>query len=549
MKKAKLILTAAVICLVAVMIGSATLANQTSDADAVLPKGITLHGKDLSGMTEEQAKEAIEEYADTLLKRKISLDLNETVYEIGMDELGVTWSNPEAVKKVEGMAMVGNVITRYKQKKDVEKNPVDITIDLAIDTEVLETLIHGYVEECTVEVTEPVLLRTPEGFTTEAGKDGVAFDEGAIIRALKKYINDVTETESLEYTAKVKITEPEAAVDAYSGFKGDVLGTYTTYFKSSESNRASNLRLGASKVNGHVYMPGEEFSILELLNPVTKEAGYLEAGTYENGQVVDGVGGGICQLATTVYDAALRAEMEITFRRNHSMVASYVPYAWDAMIYAQGGSDFKFINNTDYPIYIEVGIREGVRDSKYAGDQSVTVSIFGTETRPANRTIQFRSVTLHQDWIQPIYNVIVDPNLDEHAIKEITAAHPKVKAECWKDIYVDGVLQESVLINFSEYGNGTGLMSIGTDITFNAWSVPGPDGWPQIYQDIHHTSALEESRRAEEESIRAEEESRRAEEESRRAEEESKRAEAEGGNTDAVTPSPESSLEDAVAQE
>ncbi len=540
MKKAKLILMTAIISLLAVMLGAAALADQESQEAGVLPKGITLQGEDLSGMTEAEAKEAIQEYADTLLERKVSLNLNETVYEIGMEELGVTWGNPEAVKKVDNMAMVGNVINRYKHKKDVEKNPVDIAINLDIDTEVLEALVNQYVEECTVEVTEPVLLRTPEGFTAESGKTGVAFDTEAIIKALKKYIKDTAKTESLEYTAKITVTEPETEMDAYSGFKGDVLGSYTTYFRSSESNRASNLCLGATLVNGHVYLPGEEFSILELLNPVTKEAGYLEAGTYENGQVVDGVGGGICQLATTVYDAALRAEMEITERRNHSMVASYVPYAWDAMIYAQGGSDFKFINNTDYPIYIEVGIREGVRDSVFAGDMSVTVSIFGTETRPANRTIQFRSVTLNQEWIQPIYDVIVDPNLPEQSTKEITAAHPKVKAEHWKDIYVDGVLQESVFINKSEYRNGTGLMSIGTDITFDAWSVPGVDGWPEIYQRIEYTSALEESKRAEEESIRAEEESKRAEEESKRAEE---------TKNDATSPAPEASLEDGVAQE
>lgn len=534
MKKAKLILMVVVISLLAVMLGTATLADQKSQEEGVLPKGITLQGEDLSGLTEAEAKEAIEEYADTLLARKISLDLNETVYEISMEELGVTWNNPEATKQVDNMAMVGNVIDRYKQKKDVENNPVDITIDLAIDTEVLEALVNQYVEGCTIAVTEPALIRTPEGFTAEEGKTGVAFNTEEIVKDLKNYINDVTETESLEYTAEITVTEPETAIDAYSGFKGDVLGTYTTYFKSSEVNRTSNLRLGASKVNGHVYMPGEEFSILALLNPVTQEAGYLAAGTYENGQVVDGIGGGICQLATTVYDAALRAEMQITFRRNHSMVASYVPYAWDAMIYAETGSDFKFINNTDYPIYIEVGIAENVRSAEYEGNCSVTVSIFGTETRPANRTIQFRSVTLNKEWILPIYDVVVDSNLGEHEIKEITAAHPKAKAECWKDIYVDGVLQESVLINISEYKRGIGLMSIGTDITFDAWGVPGSDGWPRIYQDVNWTSSL-----------------RKAEEERRRAEEESKKAaeQAAAGNTNSTAPVPEASLEDSVEQE
>lgn len=535
MKKTKLILMVAVISLLTVLLGTVALGDRKSQDEAVLPKGITLQGQDLSGMTEKQAKDAIQEYADTLLTRQVSLELNETVYEITMEELGVTWNNPEAAEQVEGMAMTGNVIARYKKMKDLEKNPVDITIDLAIDQETIETLVNGYVAECTVEVQEPSLSRTPEGFSAAEGKAGVAFDAEEIITALKKYINNVTETDSLEYTAKITVTEPEAALDAYSGFEGDLLGTYTTYFKSSEANRSSNLRLGASKVNGHVYLPGEEFSILALLNPVNKEAGYLPAGTYENGQVVDGIGGGICQLATTVYDAALRAEMQITFRRNHSMVASYVPYAWDAMIYAESGSDFKFINNTDYPIYIEVGISEGVHSSVYEGDCAVTVSIYGTETRPANRTIQFRSVILNKEWILPIYNVVVDANLGEHEIKEITAAHPKAKAECWKDIYVDGVLQESILINTSQYDPGTGLMSIGTDITFDAWGVPGNDGWPRIYQNVNWTSSLEESRRAEEESKRLEEESRKAAEQA--------------AADNAAATNPEASLEDSVAQE
>ncbi len=535
MKKTKLVLMVAVISLLTVLLGTVTLADRKSQDEAVLPEGITLQGQDLSGLTEAQAKDAIQKYADTLLAREISLELNETVYEISMEELGVTWSNPEAAEQVEGMSMSGNVIARYKKKKDVEKNPVDITIELSVDTAAMETLINEYVEACTVEVVEPSLVRTADGFTAVEGKTGISFDTEKIITDLETYISDAGKTKSLEYTAESVTTEPEADMNAYSGFKGDLLGTYTTYFKSSEANRSSNLRLGASKVNGHSYLPGEEFSILALLNPVTKEAGYLEAGTYENGQVVDGVGGGICQLATTVYDAALRAEMDITFRRNHSMVASYVPYAWDAMIYAETGSDFKFVNNTDYPIYIEVGISEGVSSAVYEGDCAVTVSIYGTETRPSNRTIQFRSVTLNKEWILPIYNVVVDANLGEHEIKELTAAHPKAKAECWKDIYVNGILQESVLINTSQYSAGTGLMSIGTDITFDAWGVPGNDGWPQIYQSVNWTSSLEESKRAEEES--------------RKAAEESQRAADQAAADAAAATDPAASLEDSLAQE
>ena len=113
-----------------------------------------------------------------------------------------------------------------------------------------------------------------------------------------------------------------------------------------------NIRRATELINGTVVMPGEEFSVEQATLPYTEENGYVAGSAYENGQIVESIGGGLCQVSTTLYNAVLYAELEVTRRAPHSMSVSYVEPSRDAMI-AEGISDFKFVNNYDTPILIE----------------------------------------------------------------------------------------------------------------------------------------------------------------------------------------------------
>lgn len=110
---------------------------------------------------------------------------------------------------------------------------------------------------------------------------------------------------------------------------------------------------GCRLIDGTLLYPGDEFSTYETVAPFSEANGYYMAGSYLNGKVVDSIGGGICQVSTTLYNAVLLAELDVTMRYNHSMVVSYVDPSADAAIAESSGKDFKFVNNTDYPIYIE----------------------------------------------------------------------------------------------------------------------------------------------------------------------------------------------------
>lgn len=143
------------------------------------------------------------------------------------------------------------------------------------------------------------------------------------------------------------------------------VASYKTSFTTSVETRKSNIRMALKTINGTVVMPDDEFSFNRVVGPRTVERGYKEAKIIFNGKFVPGVGGGVCQVSTTVYNAALLAGLEIVSATHHSLPVSYVPPSRDAMV--TSWTNFVFKNNTDYPIYI-------FTDS--SGDKAM-VSIYG----------------------------------------------------------------------------------------------------------------------------------------------------------------------------
>ena len=166
---------------------------------------------------------------------------------------------------------------------------------------------------------------------------------------------------------------------------------------------------------------------------------------------MDSVGGGVCQIATTLYNAALLAEMEITQRQNHSMIVSYVKPSNDAAI-AGTYKDIKITNPYDTPVYIEGG----------TSGKTLTFTIYGKETRPANRTIKYVSETLGvTDPGEPITNV--DPSLAPGTRVRVQAAHRGVRSRLWKYVYIDGVETESTILHTDTYNASKAIYRVGPE--------------------------------------------------------------------------------------
>ncbi len=163
------------------------------------------------------------------------------------------------------------------------------------------------------------------------------------------------------------VTEPEnTTAEMTERLYKDVLGSYNTYFGSSSASRANNVRLAASRIDGTELMPGEEFSYDKAILPRTYANGYREAGVYVGNKVESGMGGGICQPSSTLYAAALYANLEILERHCHSLPVSYLPAGLDATI-AEGYLDLRIRNSSDYPVKLSAITEGGVITFKILG--------------------------------------------------------------------------------------------------------------------------------------------------------------------------------------
>ena len=170
-----------------------------------------------------------------------------------------------------------------------------------------------------------------------------------------------------EYKFKLNITKANKTVkDLGLEAFPYLISEFSTKYDASNINRSTNLAIAANKINGTVVMPGEEFSYNKVVGKRTVEEGYKDAKVYQDGGVVDGLAGGICQISSTLYNAVLLANLEIVERHNHTYTTSYLPAGRDATV-VWGTKDFKFKNTRSYPIKIEASVKNGIAEFKFHG--------------------------------------------------------------------------------------------------------------------------------------------------------------------------------------
>lgn len=421
------------------LLTSRPLDVQAKEADTI-KNGVYAEDISLAGMTAEEANAAIEDYVDSLKDTLITLEgVENQAVTVTAEELGLHWANPELVSEALALGTKGNVIQRYKALKDLEfENKVyDIEIDFSMDD--INTVL---VEKCTVYDRQAVdyQLRRENGqFIMTPGEIGYLLDVEMSIDTVYDYLTAEWDRNNCSIALKIEVSEPRGSSETLAKV-GDVLGTFTTSYSTSNSSRSANVSNGCRLINGTLLYPGDEFSMMDIVAPFTTANGYYLAGSYLGGKVVDSVGGGICQVSTTLYNAVLLAELEVTERYNHSMIVHYVEPSADAAIAESAGKDFRFVNTTEYPIYIE---------GSTTPEKDINFTIYGVETRPANRTVRYESKILSTTAPGP--EVIIADAGQPVGVVHVQSAYTGYKAELWKVVVVDGVETERTQVNSSSY--------------------------------------------------------------------------------------------------
>lgn len=417
-------------------------------AEETIPEGVYVGEFALSGMTESEAEKKISEYVDGRLNQDIVLVVDGTEVTTSAEELGLSWSNQDAVTDaVKGSEIKGNLVKRYMKKKDLQLNPVKIELEMALDQDRVSTFVDEKCADFMTQAKDASITKTDGKFVITPSEAGKTVDVEATKKALSDALNSDTEG-TVTVTAVVTEQEPKITTEDLATIQ-DVLGTFTTDFSSSGASRSTNLQVGSSKINGHVLMPGEVLSGYECMHPFTVANGYRTAIAYENGRSVDSVGGGVCQISTTLYNASLLAELDIVQRQNHSMTVGYVKPSMDAAI-AGTYKDLKIKNPYDTPIYVE----------GYTSGRTLTFTIYGKETRPANRKITFESETLQRmDPGAPIEQV--DNSLAPGKKIKVQSGHTGLRSRLFKCVYIDGELKERTLLNTDTYNPSKAIFRVG----------------------------------------------------------------------------------------
>ena len=377
-------------------------------------KGVSVHGTDVSGMTKEELRASLPTMVDVSDVYDITIRIEDAQETISTLSLSPTPDVEGMIQEAFSYGRTEKGLSRLGEISNVKKNPVDVPYMLTFDEYALQRTLdklsdrlnvraadnkieigtdsvhitrgvpgRGIIYEdvknaitnCLLEDENLVSMSlteiNPEEITVDFLKrhtfsdpldatytiqdhrfvfteshPGVKFDEGDVKRAIKDAKG------YSEFSVPAKIKQPDVSTESLrASIVGDVLGTHSSDFSSSSNDRAYNIQLACSKIHGYVLAPGEEFSYNDVVGPRTEEAGFRMANVYVSGTTQPGIGGGVCQVSSTMFNAVVKANLEITERRNHSLPVSYVDMGTDATV-AYDTIDFRFKNTYSTPIEI-----------------------------------------------------------------------------------------------------------------------------------------------------------------------------------------------------
>lgn len=458
MRKIRVILSLACFAVAASMFFGMYFQVNAKSNDKQISEGIYIESIYIGGMSQEEAEATLAEYISELNNKKITFTAGDRQLDFVASELGISVANNDIVKEAMAVGKTGSLLTRYKDLSDLKHGDLVLDLDIRIDSEVVTSLLNDNISKIDTKAVNNSLRRENGEFIYVEGTTGISVNVGPSVALIEEYISDEWNRDDAVIELSAQIVEPKGSEAELAQVK-DLLGGYHTNFKTSVAARITNINVATSRINGTVLYPGDEFSVNETILYRNKENGYEKAGSYEGGQTVQTYGGGVCQVSTTLYNAVILSELEITDRRSHSMTVAYVPLSMDAMI-ADGIQDFKFKNNTEYPIYLE-GYTEG---------KDLYFNIYGVETRPANRTIEFESVVISS---QDPGTTFVAAELPVGTVTQTQSKHIGYKTQLWKIVKEDGVVVSRDLFNTSSYKSSPKVLAIGiaTDNENLRWAI------------------------------------------------------------------------------
>lgn len=381
-KKYKIVGLVAIICVLGVSIN---YFNKKYIYTNVIAKNIFIEGIDVSNLTKE---EAINYVNENVILGELQLNYNGETNVISPDEIDLKYNTSEVVDEAYHYTKTDSYFENVKRFFDLNKNSKNLEIKSLYNENKLSEKIQNISDSINVDMKNAKVYISDSGnISVSSATIGKELD----IASTKESIYDAIKNKDYKsIDLKVNIKEPKISTEAVKSVN-TLLAEFSTKFSTKDSNRVTNVVLSAKATSDVLLMPGEEFSYNNLTGKRTTSNGYKDAPVIINGKLEQDVGGGVCQVSSTLFNSVLYSGLDVTSRRNHSLKSSYVSIGRDAMV-SDGGSDFRFKNPYSHPVYIKNTVSNGVITSKIYGNISdkknisIKVDPYTTEGLDAAKT-------------------------------------------------------------------------------------------------------------------------------------------------------------------
>jgi vancomycin resistance protein YoaR len=405
-------------------------------------EGIFVDGISLGGLTREQAAEKLtQSNLERAGKVEVALTWDDDSVVFTNDEIDTSFNTDEILDKAWQEGRSGEDKERYEYVLGLVDNPIHFETQMDIDPSYIEPKVKAVAlfrqrdpGEASVQFDPDPTTEGSEWFSYQEPQKGITTDPDALWVTVEKELKQNS-------FANVEIprqeVEPTTTIEDLKNMTQLIV-----QFKSHmvrNSNREHNVRLACSMINGTVLMPGEIFSMNETTGKRTEEAGFKSANVIVGGNRLEpGIAGGVCQVSGTLFNAAVRADLEIVERHHHSFELSYLTRGRDATV-NYGTADLRFKNTSDYPIYI----------SMYTIDRDVYAEIYGM---PLADGMEVKLYVKTTQTIRPGPTVYVADSSVPYGTTETYGARTGIKCTTYKDYYdADGKLIDRVELHRDYY--------------------------------------------------------------------------------------------------
>lgn len=436
------VVAALLVLVAAVAVAMAVSAKQFHVSGKIAP-GVSIEGVDAGGMEAPEASRAVMSRWASRLPAEVTLKWPGGEESVSPEKLGARLHIESAVAKAMRVGREGGLVKQVRTRIQLSRSGLDIPVETSVDEDALEAQLIGLTRKVDRKPRNADISVAGERVKVIPGATGLHLDVADSIQRLARALRE-PRMDSFELT--VHVQPPNIRAEDLQHLEV-VLASYTTRFRPTERNRTENLRLAIGNLSRAVLMPGDTLSFNERVGPRLIERGFLEAPIFIDGEVEPARGGGVCQVTSTVYNAALLANLDIRERRRHSRPVDYVPAGLDATVY-WGQIDLKIRNNLSRPVLILGDI----------GGNSMTVRILGSRADKYDVEIARSGITT----IPFETEEVPDPELEEGKKKTERPGRNGVQVTVTRVVKKDGRVVRTQRLHTDRYPPQTRIVRVGT---------------------------------------------------------------------------------------